>query len=72
MLRRTQEKDKGGWRCCGIKGGAATGWGRRGRGVLEEERPDLVEESRVSRGLGVGKDSRLERTFLPQLILLTG
>lgn len=46
--------------------------GRRGSGAPEEERPAFVGDSRVSRSPRVGEDTRLEGTFLPQLILFTG
>lgn len=46
--------------------------GRRGSGALQEESPAFVGDSGISRSPRVGEDTRLEGTFLPQLILLTG
>lgn len=68
---RRQEEDKKGWRCCGVKKRTATKWGEGAEGCWRRVAQPLWK-NRVSRSLGVWKDSSLERTFLPQLVLLTG
>lgn len=68
---RRQEKDKKGWRCYGVKKETATERGEGAEGCWRRVAQPFWK-SRVSRSPGVWKDSRLERTFLPQLVLLTG
>lgn len=65
--KETGERQKG-LEVLSCKGRDSHWVGSRGREALEEGSPAFEEDS-VSRSPGVGKDSSLEGTFLPQLIL---